>query len=105
MTDPHSPTAGRNANPPDTDAPSSHDWTANVEGRSNSSLAFHAIAATIERLIRDDAHMLISGRADKTARLIVAQMAHKFGMAPDEARPDFQEAMTRWAIEGTDDAT
>lgn len=85
---------------PDTAA----DWTVGHEGRSNSSLGFHAVVDEVERLIRSDAHMLLSGRADKTARLIVAHLAHKFGMTPDPASEAYSEAKARWAIEGTEDA-
>lgn len=57
------------------------DWTAK-DGRSNSSDEFEAIAKHVESLIRADAHKLINGRADDTARLIVAQLAHNLGMRP-----------------------
>jgi hypothetical protein len=60
------------------------DWTA-LDGRCNSSPRFLELCAEIERLIRGDAHMLIAGRADKTARLILAQLAHKHGVGPLDA--------------------
>ena len=60
------------------------DWTRASDGRSNSSEAYSFICRHVERLIRSDAHRLLSGRADDTAGLIVAQMAHVFGMTPDE---------------------
>lgn len=57
------------------------DWTA--EGTvANSSEEFLRLCAEVERLIRGDAHMLISGRADATARLIMANLAHEHGLAP-----------------------
>ncbi len=59
-----------------------HDWTQGTEGRSNSSENYERLVKHVERLIRNDAHQLISGNADATARLIVAQLAHKHGMAP-----------------------
>lgn len=58
------------------------DWTADEQGRSNSSQEFREIAAVVEEIIRGDAHMLIGGRADATARLIVANLSHRFGMTP-----------------------
>jgi hypothetical protein len=58
------------------------DWTADAEGRSNSSEAFNALVGHVEQLIRNSATHLIAGRADMVAGLIVAQLAHKHGMAP-----------------------
>lgn len=58
------------------------DWTAGPDGRTNSSETYQRIAAHVEALIRQDAHRLIAGRADMTAGLIVAQLAHKHGLAP-----------------------
>ena len=77
-------------NPMTTDTPSGattapdsgEDWTADVEGRSNSSPAYLALVREVERLIRSDAHQLIQGRADLTARLIVSMLAHGHGLAP-----------------------
>lgn len=57
------------------------DWTVK-DGRSNSSPDFQNLVFAVSRLIRDSAHDLISGRTDMVARLIVAQLAHKHGMAP-----------------------
>ena len=59
------------------------DWTVDPEtGRSNSSQRFNELCVEVERLIRGDAHALIGGRADKTAGLIMAQLAHVHGLAP-----------------------
>jgi hypothetical protein len=59
------------------------DWTTNAEGVSNSSREFEEIVHAVERLIRNDAlYRLIAGRADATARLIVAQLAHVHHLAP-----------------------
>lgn len=58
-----------------------NDWTVK-DGRTNSSDEFERIADEIERLIRNDSYMLISGRADNTARLILAQLAHVHHMRP-----------------------
>lgn len=61
------------------------DWTVGTDGRSNTSLAFEQISTEVERIIRSDAPMLISGHADRTARLIVAHLAHKHGMTVEVA--------------------
>lgn len=58
------------------------DWTTGPDGVSNSSEQFRHLVAEVERLIRGDAHMLIAGRADRTAGLIMAQLAHRHGMRP-----------------------
>jgi len=59
------------------------DWTVDPEtGRSNSSEEFNHLAGEVERLIRSEAFSLIAGRADRTAALIIAQLAHKHGMEP-----------------------
>jgi hypothetical protein len=59
------------------------DWTRDPEtGLANSSPEFERIVGEVERLIRDDSRRLIAGRADATARLIVAQLAHTHGLAP-----------------------
>ena len=60
------------------------DWTAQ-DGRTNSSPEFLRLCRVVERLIRDDAHRLIAGHADATARLIVAQLAHVQGLRPRRA--------------------
>lgn len=57
-------------------------WTCDLAGMSNSSERFEFLCKEVEQLIRDDAHMLIAGRADMTARLIMAQLAHKYGLRP-----------------------
>ena len=68
------------------------DWTINLDtGKSNSSDEFIFLCNVIERLIRDDAYMLISGRADRTAGLIMAQLAHKYGMIPSKSLKELQE--------------
>lgn len=62
-----------------------HDWTAAL-GRSNTSEEFKALCAEVERLIRDDAHTLVAGHAERTAGLIMAQLAHVHHLRP--ATPD-----------------
>jgi hypothetical protein len=64
-------------------------WTVSSKGASNSSTAFVELCDAVERLIRDDAHMLIAGGVHETARLIMAHLAHKHGLelgAAAEAR-------------------
>lgn len=58
------------------------DWTHDEQGRSNASKEFIRLCRVVECLIRNDAHALINGHADATARLIMAQLAHTQGMAP-----------------------
>jgi len=59
------------------------DWTRDPgTQRSNSSAAFKALVVVVEGLIRHDAFKLISGCADQTAVLIMAQLAHRYGVAP-----------------------
>jgi hypothetical protein len=41
----------------------------------------------VARLIRWSAHRLIAGDAEAVARLILAQLAHKHGLAPPGSRP------------------
>ena len=60
------------------------DWTRGPDGRSNNSQLFLDLCDDIERVIRNEAHALINGRADQTARLIVARMAHKHALVPSE---------------------
>lgn len=68
----------------ETSKTSTLDWTVDPKtGRSNSSPEFLRLCDAVERLIRGDAHKLISGRADATARLVVAQLAHEHGMVPN----------------------
>jgi hypothetical protein len=56
-------------------------------GRSNSSAEFVFLVDEVARLILDDAWTLIRGGARNTAGLIVAQLAHKHGLAPTCALP------------------
>lgn len=58
------------------------DWTCDSAGGSNSSDAFERLSAEIEVLIRQDAARLMSGRANDTARLILAQLAHRWHLSP-----------------------
>ena len=77
------------------------DWTIDPgTGRSNSSPEFVRLCAEVERLIRQDAFKLIGGRADLTAGLIMAQLAHVHHLAPREtpSRAGHDEAI-RLALE------
>lgn len=59
------------------------DWTRNSETRnSNESSEFLRLVHIVEGIIRRDSHNLINGQADKTARLIMAQLAHVQGLVP-----------------------
>ena len=59
------------------------DWTLDKSTlRSNSSELFTDLCKEAESVIRDDAFALIGGRADLTARLIMAQLAHKHQLIP-----------------------
>lgn len=57
-------------------------WDCSPEGRSNSSELFLHLTKEVERIIRGDAFMLLNGGANSTARLIMAQLAHKHGLRP-----------------------
>jgi hypothetical protein len=60
------------------------DWTVNpLDGRCNSSEMFNMLVVEVGKLIRGDAHTLLNGHADSTARLIVAQLAHKYKLQPN----------------------
>jgi len=59
------------------------DWTLDKSTlRSNSSELFNVLCKEVESVIRGDAFALIGGRADLTARLVVAQLAHKHKLIP-----------------------
>lgn len=60
------------------------DWTCDEDDRANSSEKFLSLVKAVSRLIIDDARMLLLGRAESTARLIVAQLAHVHKLAPQE---------------------
>lgn len=62
------------------------DWTQDETGRSNSSRTFVRLQGEIARLIKADAHALLAGRADVTAGLILAQLAHVHGLRPGKVR-------------------
>lgn len=63
------------------------DWTA-ADGRANSSPEFLRLCDEIEQIIRGDAYSLIAGRSDRTARLIMARLAHVHGLRPSNGASD-----------------
>lgn len=65
------------------------DWTRDDGGRQNNSPLFLKLCDEIELLIRNDANALLNGRADVTARLIMAQLAHRYGLGPERPEPWF----------------
>lgn len=64
-------------------APMTTHWTSH-NGWTNASPEFQRMCDEVERIIRSDAHSLINGHAQMTARLIMAQLAHVHGLAPKE---------------------
>lgn len=61
---------------------SERDWTQDKAGRSNSSPEFLALVDEVESMIRGSAASLINGSVTQVARLIMAQLAHKYGLTP-----------------------
>lgn len=60
-----------------------YDWTIDPEtGRSNSSPEFLELVEVVERIIQNSAHDLVAGRPEKVARLILARLAHGYGLSP-----------------------
>ena len=65
--------------------PTVADWTVDpTTGRSNSSPEFLRLVAEITNLINGEAANLMTGKAEDTAILILAQLAHKHGLAPQK---------------------
>lgn len=62
------------------------DWTSK-DGNANSSDAYLAICDRVSQLITNSAATLMTGGVNIVARLIVAQLAHTYGMTPKEAEP------------------
>lgn len=59
------------------------DWTLDKSTlRSNSSELFNVLCKEVESVIRSDAFAIVNGRADLTARLIVAQLSHNHRLIP-----------------------
>jgi hypothetical protein len=57
------------------------DWTAK-DGRSNSSELYNFLSAEVGQLIRDSAADLIAGRCELVGGLIMARLAHQYGLVP-----------------------
>lgn len=64
------------------------DWTVGPGGKSNSSDRYLELVEEVRLLILGDAHTLIAGRAEQTARLIVSQLAHQHHLEPKEPQHD-----------------
>jgi hypothetical protein len=62
-----------------------NDWTCDEHGRTNSSALYLQLCAHVESIIRRDAHQLLSGNAQSTARTIVSQLAHVHGLQPSQS--------------------
>lgn len=60
------------------------DWTVGPKNKSNTSQTFNALVADIERIIRNDAATIVAGRANLTARIIAAQIAHSHHFLPSK---------------------
>lgn len=65
----------------DTRLPLRDDWTA-ADGVSNCSALFEDLSYEVAELIRSSAHSLLAGNVNQVGRLIMAQLAHKHGLAP-----------------------
>jgi short subunit dehydrogenase-like uncharacterized protein len=73
------------------------DWTVDDEtGRSNSSLEYVYLQRVVCQLIKDSAFMLINGNVDRVARLIVARLAHVYGLEPTKTLQEMREADNFW---------
>ena len=59
------------------------DWTVSANGAVNSSVEFLALVGAVEDILKN--HRL-GTPLERTARLIVAQLAHTYGLAPTEGR-------------------
>lgn len=58
------------------------DWTIKNDVY-NSSALFVSLSEDVAQIIRNSAHALLNGDADDVGRLIMAQLAHKHGLAHD----------------------
>ena len=64
------------------------DWTFDADGVSNASDRFVRLSLEVARLIRSQAHALLSGQTETVGRLIMAQLAHRWHMIPEPGTPD-----------------
>lgn len=58
------------------------DWTRGPSGSTNSSAEFEHLADEVGRIIRGSAHSIVCGQTAVVGRLIMAQLAHKWGLVP-----------------------
>jgi hypothetical protein len=59
------------------------DWTVSEYGRCNASETFLATVLIVSRLIHSETgHVMKIQRVDAMSRMIVAQLAHKYGFEP-----------------------
>lgn len=79
------------------------DWTIDPKSHhTNSSPEFDQLCKEVERLIRDSAHSLINGQVGSVAGLIMAQLAHVHGMAPQSSKIlGFKESEDDGVLHGT----
>jgi hypothetical protein len=93
-------TEGSNAYMIDT-LPIEVDWTADPEtNRSNSSPEFRQLVAEVARLIKAEEHRSLSGRVENTAQLVMAQLAHKHGLAPQKVAVQSVESSPEGVLHG-----
>lgn len=83
------------------------DWTRDDGGRQNASPLFLKLCDEVELLIRNDANGLLNGRADVTAKLILSQLAHRYGLGPEPSVRKWSDPLPLraddwnfWSIEG-----
>ncbi len=63
-----------------------------VSGRSNSSAEFNYLVTQISSLIRSSARSLMSGDTDSASRIILARLAHVYGIVITKSIEDMQAA-------------
>ena len=77
------------------------DWTVDPEThRSNSSPEFRQLVSEVARLIKAEAHSLLNGHVESAAGLIMAQLAHKYGLAPRKVAVQFAESNSESVLRG-----
>ncbi|MDP3004166.1 MAG: hypothetical protein Q8N43_01520 [Candidatus Azambacteria bacterium] len=77
------------------------DWTVDLEThRSNSSPEFRQLVSEVARLIKNEAHSLLNGQVESAAGLIMAQLAHKHGLAPRKVAVQSVESNPEGVLRG-----
>jgi hypothetical protein len=77
------------------------DWTVDPETHcSNSSPEFQRLVFEVARLIKGEAHNLLSGQVESTAGLIMAQLARKHGLAPRKVAVQSAETNPEGVLRG-----